>query len=625
MFTRSTPAVLLAVLFLIPIKLFAQEQTNSDPADTSDKSGAVEEPASTDQPVADPPVKKSPIERFWERALANAVRQLHSDDTIVRAQLEVALKQSKMRRDNYQRAFAEQKWRDEKRIANPFAPSRSSSERSGDYAIMSMLEEEVIDLEEKLEALKAEQIRKATPLAWSKLSEADRAAIIDAKVLTTKEKITLGIKDNVTIPSNSHLVNSIGMNLIEIPTGGYLATLSDRNSTREIVVNKAFWMSETEVTQGQFYQIITNKTEAQTSPDDEPRIVDPNPELPVTVTWYDAVRFCMALSELSTERSERRYYRLPTEAEWEHACRAGTNNYFHFGNADTVPPMLANHFGNFHRASSGPKPVRSYQASPFGLYDMHGNVAEWCGDWYDKEYFDTCPREDPPGPDEQVFVPCKKNSEYVYAPTRNGKVYRGGSYLSDYGSAAASTRFEATGGEQGFRVVCEFGEASKIALKQYKDLEDHDSKVMSPRYKRILIESIAALKERWDELNAESVSGEEEWLTNIRKSDERHDYACRIYSALAEVYRRLERPEMVEKAMKEAIKHRLAYIEALELNLYREQDMFITQFEKLAQLYIATKDYDKAEPIADFILERIPKQKNMVRIKEQIQRERAQK
>ena len=107
-------------------------------------------------------------------------------------------------------------------------------------------------------------------------------------------------------------------------------------------------------------------------------------ELPVErVSWYDAVEFCARLSKATGKE-----YRLPSEAEWEYACRAGTNTPFHFG--ETITTDLANYDGEYTYASE-PKGkyrgrttlVGSFPPNAFGLYDMHGNVWEWClDDWH---------------------------------------------------------------------------------------------------------------------------------------------------------------------------------------------------------------------------------------------------
>ncbi|MEH2450126.1 formylglycine-generating enzyme family protein [Nostoc sp.] len=102
------------------------------------------------------------------------------------------------------------------------------------------------------------------------------------------------------------------------------------------------------------------------------------------VSWNDAVEFCKKLSQ-----KIGRKYRLPSEAEWEYACRAGTTTPFHFG--ETITTELANYDGNYTYASA-PKgksrqettEVGSFSPNAFGLYDMHGNVWEWCQDtWHD--------------------------------------------------------------------------------------------------------------------------------------------------------------------------------------------------------------------------------------------------
>ncbi|WP_339731219.1 SUMF1/EgtB/PvdO family nonheme iron enzyme [uncultured Gimesia sp.] len=133
----------------------------------------------------------------------------------------------------------------------------------------------------------------------------------------------------------------------------------------------------------------------------------------VNVSWNDAVSFCEWLS-----RREKAKYRLPTEAEWEYACRAGTTSLFHYGNA----PEAMTEFGNIWDGSANQQfqenygdlkgisaedgfaftsPVGSFKANPWSLYDMHGNVREWCSDWLDDDYYQTFKGEiatDPQGP-----------------------------------------------------------------------------------------------------------------------------------------------------------------------------------------------------------------------------------
>lgn len=107
-----------------------------------------------------------------------------------------------------------------------------------------------------------------------------------------------------------------------------------------------------------------------------------------TVSFDNAQKFCQELSRRPEEAQAGRAYRLPTEAEWEYACRAGTKTAFYLG--ATVQPGDFN-FGN----KSGAKIGGSYSANAFGLYDMHGNVWEWVADAYDPKYYATSPRIDP--------------------------------------------------------------------------------------------------------------------------------------------------------------------------------------------------------------------------------------
>ncbi len=139
----------------------------------------------------------------------------------------------------------------------------------------------------------------------------------------------------------------------------------------------------------------------------------------IHVSWNDATAYCKWLSKKSKEK-----FRLPTEAEWEYACRAGTTTPFHTG--DNLTTDQANYNGNYPYKNY-PKgkylgkttPVGSYPSNAWGLYDMHGNVWEWCSDWYDAKYYEECKRqgvvENPLGPKTGSYRVLRGGCWYNYA------------------------------------------------------------------------------------------------------------------------------------------------------------------------------------------------------------------
>jgi len=121
------------------------------------------------------------------------------------------------------------------------------------------------------------------------------------------------------------------------------------------------------------------------------------------VSWNDAVEFCRRLS-----KREGVTYRLPTEAEWEYVCRAGSTGPFYFG--ETISTHQANFNGTlvYGKSRKGiwrrrPLRVGSFPANAFGLFDLHGNVWEWCRDWYQENYYFLSPAADPTGPASGKF------------------------------------------------------------------------------------------------------------------------------------------------------------------------------------------------------------------------------
>jgi formylglycine-generating enzyme required for sulfatase activity len=154
---------------------------------------------------------------------------------------------------------------------------------------------------------------------------------------------------------------------------------------------------------------------------------------PVTnVSWDDAQAFCKKLTEQSKQT-----VRLPTEAEWEYACRAGTTTMYHSGDAEADLGRVAWYSAN---SKSGTHPVGQKEANAFVLYDMHGNVWQWCEDWWDENYYTNSPTEDPQGPAHGA-----------------GRVLRGGSWSFDPLHCRAACRGRGDPGNRrssiGFRVA----------------------------------------------------------------------------------------------------------------------------------------------------------------------------
>jgi formylglycine-generating enzyme required for sulfatase activity len=157
-----------------------------------------------------------------------------------------------------------------------------------------------------------------------------------------------------------------------------------------------------------------------------------------TVSWEEAIEFCRRLSALPAEQAARRVYRLPTEAEWEYACRAGTTTRWWCGEDEAA---LAGCDWFSKNAVGMTHPVGEKKPNPWGLFDMHGNVSQWCADWFDADYYKNSPPSDPAGP---------------AAGAR--RLLRGGNWHSGATSCRSAFRYPNTNGKlrshyAGFRVA----------------------------------------------------------------------------------------------------------------------------------------------------------------------------
>ena len=250
------------------------------------------------------------------------------------------------------------------------------------------------------------------------------------------------------------LGEGVALTMVKIPAGSFLMGTpseelgSEDERPQHIVTLGSFFLAQTPITQAQWRAVATwQKLER-----DLERDLNPDPSnfkganRPVEqVSWFDAHEFCRRVSQRTG-----RTYTLPSEAQWEYACRAGSTTPFHFG--ATITPELANYDGNFTYAD-GPKgvyrkqtiDVASFPANGWGLHDMHGNVWEWCEDhWHDSYSF-------APGDDQPWLIPAAANDE--------SRLLRGGSwYVSpSYCRSACRSHLrpdDAYDIRVGFRVVC---------------------------------------------------------------------------------------------------------------------------------------------------------------------------
>jgi formylglycine-generating enzyme required for sulfatase activity len=255
----------------------------------------------------------------------------------------------------------------------------------------------------------------------------------------------------------------LAITLVKIPEGSFeMGTPSEeveRNSNEgpqhEVSLQK-FWMGQTPITQAQWREVASWQEQEG---EHWGREINPNPSRfsdqgdsdnrPVEqVSWFDAMEFCNRLSQRTG-----RVYTLPSEAQWEYACRAGSTTPFHFGT--TITPELANYNGNYTYAN-GPKgvhreqttPVASFPANAWGLHDMHGNVREWCLDHWHRIY------EGAPSNGSAWLDPVKSEEE----DNKKSRLLRGGSWVDVPGGcrSARRSRFRPDSASDGvgFRVVC---------------------------------------------------------------------------------------------------------------------------------------------------------------------------
>ena len=254
------------------------------------------------------------------------------------------------------------------------------------------------------------------------------------------------------------LGNEIELEMVLIPSGSFMMgspegelERRESESPQHSVDINPFCMGKYPVTQAQ-WRAVASMPQVNRKLDPEPSHFKGDSRPVEQVSWYDAVEFCDRLTSHT-----KRQYRLPSEAEWEYACRAGTTTPFHFG--ETITTDLANYRGTDYEeykwsGSYGPGPKGIYReettvvgsfdvANVFGLYDMHGLVWEWCADHWHKNYEGATI-------DGSAWIDTNNDNRY--------RLLRGGSWDDDPAFCRSASRGndkpDYRGNYVGFRVVC---------------------------------------------------------------------------------------------------------------------------------------------------------------------------
>jgi formylglycine-generating enzyme required for sulfatase activity len=202
-----------------------------------------------------------------------------------------------------------------------------------------------------------------------------------------------------------------------IPAGNFMMGSSEVYKTfgkaefpqHQVEISKSFFLQTHEVTQSQWKSVMG------TEPWKGKKEIKPNcPKCPaVYIDYQDIQEFIKKLNQI--EKTDR--YRLPTEAEWEYACRAGTDTFYSFGddlkNLDEYTWYEAN---TNERGEKYAHPVGSKKPNAWGLYDMHGNVWELCSDWFDENYYQHSPSRDPKGPQKNKYGRTIRGGSYYFMP-----------------------------------------------------------------------------------------------------------------------------------------------------------------------------------------------------------------
>ncbi|TRU27791.1 MAG: serine/threonine-protein kinase pkn1 [Microcystis aeruginosa Ma_MB_S_20031200_S102] len=242
----------------------------------------------------------------------------------------------------------------------------------------------------------------------------------------------LQVSPKVIRQTETVILPNFNLEMVDIPAGKFNMGSDENEKPIHQVIVPAFQIGKYPITQAQYQAVMGNN----------PSKFSGNPQNPVeSVTWFNAQAFCEKLSQLTGKN-----YRLPTEAEWEYACRAGTKTRFSFGDDKEQLGDYAWVDGNSNNTTH---PVGEKRPNPWGIYDMHGNVWEWCADSYHESYADK-----PDNIKENGSIPWTDNN----ITNASSIIRRGGSWCRDplaYSSAYRGKSVADIRNDIGFRVVCD--------------------------------------------------------------------------------------------------------------------------------------------------------------------------
>jgi formylglycine-generating enzyme required for sulfatase activity len=236
--------------------------------------------------------------------------------------------------------------------------------------------------------------RRAADEAGALVTKLQRVLPPDAAGKVSDAQVACAWEKNLPVAMVLQLAPGVTLRAVLVPPGtfsmGSEGAFTNEKPIHKVTITRPFYVGESEVTNAQFNAWL--KADPDAAARARLSVVADKDALPrVNVSWEDAGKFCSWLGS-----AHGREVRLPTEAEWEYACRAGSDGEYCFGDG---PDGLGDYAWFKDNYGFRVHPVATRKPNRFGLYDMHGNVMEWCRDWYSDFYYAQSAGKDPTGPD----------------------------------------------------------------------------------------------------------------------------------------------------------------------------------------------------------------------------------